>query len=1381
VTVVVSHVYTAENITVASPTIAVTDTPASGDVLVLVTGNGGAVPITAVSGCGATWSKVTGFTSASNIVEAWVGTGATTSGTISTTTASTAPRTLEVLMVSGLSSNATGVTVSGSGTRTTPAQTAGLGQLVIGAGWSDTSADSLTTLTPSTGWTVNRLAHNGSTLFTGVGYRIPTASASHSTAANRSGGNTTFVSQLVLGDAGATYNMDWSENSVGPTINYGSGVKFRLDDSVPAGANKSVGWRPVANGTAVGFSLPLTLGAAGTVSFYRRTSSEAGYDFLKFYIDGVVPSGGQWSGETAWGQVSFALAAGSHTLKWEYSKDGSGTSGSDTAWVALLSVTNVTSPPPAVSSTKTAKTYDFEDGAIPGIVSTSTWTNSTNAPISGTRSLRTPAVTAGNGVYNADIAVPSLPENGAVTFALKRDAEPFDQASVLVDGTPDWISLTSASTDSRSFRYIVPASNTSTITVRYAKDGSVNGGADAVWLDNIAIPYQITAAGGGGTINSGFTGSGSLSTTLTNYRKISSGFSGAGTLASLLTNYRRINSSFSGAGVLDTAWKDYRNLYPAFTGDGSLTTSVAKSVTLISSSFSGQGTLSTALTNYRELSPTFSGLGVLSTGLAYTKRINSAFSGAGTLTTARAAAGVVIQSKFYGVGYLQTVLEYSPRFSTEYSGEGVLFTELGYVVTPRALDASPLGKLASFSINTAAVPTNPVDGSGSAPSVNAGYTKGTDPEYALGETNVLKNGAIGTYEGEIVKVGTSQASGVARISMDTALTPLNIDKHLFPFIDAVAGLWTAARAIDYWTQQCGLFYDKVPGKPVAYASGFGHTDAYGTDTTARFYEKLTGGTTATQVVNGRSVKTLGSAVTGTTALHELPKGSVPVTLPKNKKLVFSIGLGLLGTGRTSTVEWSFLDAKDVRHTVALSATSAGAVTAMIGSDVVASASVPAGATYRLAFSLERLSPTALVGKLTVHTDDLAGTGDLVHTGNAAVISKALPSILRLTGFEHRSAGGSGAQMIRWGTYLTVAARHPMELPAVQKVLGETKKVFGFVSGFTGNVWNLLNEFCSIARLEVRFIDGALRIEKRNNTLSNQGGSWARFEVDRERREKYKQVAVVNKQSKAVSTNDAVLWRADSVFSVAAREVFETTVQTGHSILSLVQPVPVSGIMPFPYKQGGGQYVVTGADGYIIAPAWWNDNGGKVEVSLTGEEGEIAVKITAPTLDTVRAPYRISEGEADRPALYVCGSGILNDPKEVHVATGAKNAREGFDNVFESPFIAGVRETYDTAAAMAHQYSASVADAQYELPNSFETPTGLGQFPAGALVTDGRRNYRIQDASQTHSKVSGSAVSHTTIGAYVASYPAGSTIKDEKARNFGRTIRKFNIKPLKGDA
>ena len=70
---------------------------------------------------------------------------------------------------------------------------------------------------------------------------------------------------------------------------------------------------------------------AGYLTFARRVSSEPGYDHLDFYIDGSRK--GRWSGEIGWGLESYAVGAGSHTLMWEYAKDGDTDEGHDTAWI----------------------------------------------------------------------------------------------------------------------------------------------------------------------------------------------------------------------------------------------------------------------------------------------------------------------------------------------------------------------------------------------------------------------------------------------------------------------------------------------------------------------------------------------------------------------------------------------------------------------------------------------------------------------------------------------------------------------------------------------------------------------------------------------------------------------------------------------------------------------------------------------------------------------------------------------------------------------------------------------------------------------------------------------------------------------------------------
>jgi len=79
-----------------------------------------------------------------------------------------------------------------------------------------------------------------------------------------------------------------------------------------------------------------TAATAGKVSFATRVSSEAGYDFLRFYINGSEK--GTWSGEAAWAEYTYDVPAGVCTLRWTYSKDANTSHGSDCAWIDYISV-----------------------------------------------------------------------------------------------------------------------------------------------------------------------------------------------------------------------------------------------------------------------------------------------------------------------------------------------------------------------------------------------------------------------------------------------------------------------------------------------------------------------------------------------------------------------------------------------------------------------------------------------------------------------------------------------------------------------------------------------------------------------------------------------------------------------------------------------------------------------------------------------------------------------------------------------------------------------------------------------------------------------------------------------------------------------------------
>ena len=72
----------------------------------------------------------------------------------------------------------------------------------------------------------------------------------------------------------------------------------------------------------------------GDLVFRYRVSCEAGYDNLRFYVDGVLQE--SWSGQTGWFEHAHTLGPGPHRLMWSYEKDESVAEGDDTAWIDLV-------------------------------------------------------------------------------------------------------------------------------------------------------------------------------------------------------------------------------------------------------------------------------------------------------------------------------------------------------------------------------------------------------------------------------------------------------------------------------------------------------------------------------------------------------------------------------------------------------------------------------------------------------------------------------------------------------------------------------------------------------------------------------------------------------------------------------------------------------------------------------------------------------------------------------------------------------------------------------------------------------------------------------------------------------------------------------------
>jgi hypothetical protein len=114
--------------------------------------------------------------------------------------------------------------------------------------------------------------------------------------------------------------------------------------------------------------MEMTVVGPTNISFQWKVSSELGYDYLVFAVDGTIRK--FISGEQGWATVNFSVPAGNHNVDFVYFKDGSVSNGADAGWIDELVLTPITDPPEVADTTVKA----FEGVPFSIVVS------ATNAP-----------------------------------------------------------------------------------------------------------------------------------------------------------------------------------------------------------------------------------------------------------------------------------------------------------------------------------------------------------------------------------------------------------------------------------------------------------------------------------------------------------------------------------------------------------------------------------------------------------------------------------------------------------------------------------------------------------------------------------------------------------------------------------------------------------------------------------------------------------------------------------------------------------------------------------------------------------------------------------------------------------------------------------------
>ena len=117
----------------------------------------------------------------------------------------------------------------------------------------------------------------------------------------------------------------------------------------------------VASGTST-IEVTVDVPFDGKMGFWVRVSSESNYDKFHFYIDGVE-QGQAISGQVAYTQKEYDITEGTHTYKWEYSKDSSVNSNDDCVYVDDITMYRLDEPVPP---TPGAQVFDFDDSTMQG-------------------------------------------------------------------------------------------------------------------------------------------------------------------------------------------------------------------------------------------------------------------------------------------------------------------------------------------------------------------------------------------------------------------------------------------------------------------------------------------------------------------------------------------------------------------------------------------------------------------------------------------------------------------------------------------------------------------------------------------------------------------------------------------------------------------------------------------------------------------------------------------------------------------------------------------------------------------------------------------------------------------------------------------------------
>lgn len=716
---------------------------------------------------------------------------------------------------------------------------------------------------------------------------------------------------------------------------------------------------------------------------------------------------------------------------------------------------------------------------------------------------------------------------------------------------------------------------------------------------------------------------------------------------------------------------------------------------------------------------------------------------------------------------------------------------------------APLGELANYSLRHSATPFNPTDSSGELPSFNAILTDIKGDAKRLNSKNVSLRDWTGyryfgfeagvNTKGRVTSVTRDPQSGLVNVDANTIFERLNTEQTVLPVTvqDSVDGDVTR-EAFNQMCLAAGVPEFSVEGNLKHYVSKWSQIGYigdskykwryFGPPTSYRSYvttEGSLGGYAAPLDVNLAQGVTFGMRVDPNVDIQDyrvqcfLPhlQDTVNYTLRHNGNSWYFYER--VGSSSTVTLHSFVMPLNVLNHSwflVDIKAHSTDATKINIKSRIIerdynTSQTTFTDFTVTSVTSTLRNRPQPFRMDLGWDPSIIAGkTYDAPETGfitESPVLQESYPE------YQHFST-----------TYTSFSSQ-----------TADKAKLPKHFPGFTGNVWEKIREFCAIYDFDIEYNNDQIGFWPRESKRRGASDQWipapaiTKSDLTEQVQEREPARSVEVKVYPRVKDSDynSLMFKADSVYTLEKGETKIEVVQTGNSFQYLNQPVPVNGV-PVPYTSAFGSYVITGNDGYIVDPQWWKDNGGSITVNSTGVSGEIEITMQAPTIDTVRAPYRVSEGVADRPALYIMGYGIaLQEPKTIKILTGNPTASQDVGATLDNPFVMNDIAAYNVGARLANVYGSGEASVNFSLNRAdyvIPADSNTRPTPISDSIYWGGSYYRISDETITPTGIQFSECrTHNTVGVLNGEFASTSTVGDWNNLHDGKTIADVNLAPL----